>query len=905
MTDRALPQLIARVRYDDSELQAAQKGSALTGQQLQQAITQHNAVLVQHGTLVDKAAASNLRYAESLKAAKAASPGYVAQRTSQSQADYLNFTDMPGATRFPPQHHMSAAADVYDIQSQFGTFAKRPDLINSTDPGRFASEGWKQQVKAMQEFDAAGAKIDTRMARLREQHDDNAKAGERHGRSIHNLGGFFGGLEHGAGRAAHGVELLGAQVGRLGARAAGASGAASFLSPLTSLGPVGGALIGGAAVAGAGLALNALVHSEGQLATSILATANASKLGVREAQSYLDLLQKEGFTAQQAAGFFSHLRAQIDSNNPSVRAMGITTKDTNEAVLQAADYVNKHGDALRNAKLAEDVFGTGGAALLPIFRQGREFLQGYTDEMDRYGALLDKDQLKTAAWQEGARAQFDLAAQGILNQFIAPMEIGFGQFELSASKMFKDSGEAAKQFGQIVANVASFASGVLSFITGKQVNLATTNEIDARYHAAAAGHAAAMDQARSSASGLAATEATLQKNTQLATQAIQDRIDTERDLLAATEKRLDAQQKEIEADDQELAKAASLVDTKRQLADTEKRLAKDQHDLARAQVTGNLKEVQRANEQLTADKEKQADDQKKAVIQGQRDELHTRLDAISKERKAAQEQAQERTKQLEADRKDVERTAAANAEAARASQESQAAGYKAQMAQQVQGNADWIKDFTGMTGTMSIEWARAGSDMMSDFHDFLWGGGLSSHLSKGGGGGIGIIPMIQDGAVIDAVTQGGNAIGKGFMDGMKKGAAAAAADENLPWPLKILKGAGDTYFAALGGGLDFATGQFRLDTNTGLLVKRAAGGRYPAGMPRMTGELGTEIDFPDRPGYVMNHGDAVAALRGGHAQQGRSLVIKQLIISMPNLVAGDHASLRQAVSEGIAEAGRR
>lgn len=49
----------------------------------------------------------------------------------------------------------------------------------------------------------------------------------------------------------------------------------------------------------------------------------------------------------------------------------------------------------------------------------------------------------------------------------------------------------------------------------------------------------------------------------------------------------------------------------------------------------------------------------------------------------------------------------------------------------------------------------------------------------------------------------------------------------------------------------------------------ASGGRYEAGMPRIVGEQGWEIDVPDHGGYILNHADAKRAMsRGGSITAG-------------------------------------
>ena len=75
-------------------------------------------------------------------------------------------------------------------------------------------------------------------------------------------------------------------------------------------------------------------------------------------------------------------------------ALGITSSDTGEVVLQVADRFSKMEDSAVKTAAAVELFGRAGAQLIPLLNAGADGLRAQEDELRRLGALMGTDVAK-------------------------------------------------------------------------------------------------------------------------------------------------------------------------------------------------------------------------------------------------------------------------------------------------------------------------------------------------------------------------------------------------------------------------------------------------------------------------------------------------------------------------------
>jgi len=77
-------------------------------------------------------------------------------------------------------------------------------------------------------------------------------------------------------------------------------------------------------------------------------------------------------------------------------ALGITSSDTGEVVVQLADRFSKMEDSAVKTAAAVELFGRAGAQLIPLLNTGADGLRAQEDELRRLGALMGTDVAKAS-----------------------------------------------------------------------------------------------------------------------------------------------------------------------------------------------------------------------------------------------------------------------------------------------------------------------------------------------------------------------------------------------------------------------------------------------------------------------------------------------------------------------------
>jgi hypothetical protein len=152
--------------------------------------------------------------------------------------------------------------------------------------------------------------------------------------------------------------------------------------------------------------------------------------------------------------------AGIKRLNVAIAEGKLKYKDTGSAILDIADRMRNAKDGIERAKIANDAFSKGGAALIPFLQLGSDGIRKLGDEAERLGIVLDsgtidsadrfKDELETLGkvvssnFQQGFLSGFVEESQTIRDIYTDP------QF----AESIKDVGEA---FGAIASSVIAVA----------------------------------------------------------------------------------------------------------------------------------------------------------------------------------------------------------------------------------------------------------------------------------------------------------------------------------------------------------------------------------------------------------------------------------------------------------------
>ena len=191
-------------------------------------------------------------------------------------------------------------------------------------------------------------------------------------------------------------------------------------------GLVGGfaAFGGAAAVAGA-----ALVRFASNLADEVEQLDNLSARTGVTAQN-LQVLQfafkQGGVDTQALTQGLTFMERAIANNDPSLAKLGVTSRDSFQAFMQAAHGLSTMSDSADRAKTMFDIFGRGGTQLLPIMNQLAGNFDGVARAAEESGNVLSEKQLKTMHDLDAATDQLNASMQGFGKQmaaYVAPSAI--------------------------------------------------------------------------------------------------------------------------------------------------------------------------------------------------------------------------------------------------------------------------------------------------------------------------------------------------------------------------------------------------------------------------------------------------------------------------------------------------
>lgn len=126
-----------------------------------------------------------------------------------------------------------------------------------------------------------------------------------------------------------------------------------------------------------------------------------------------------GISTNQLATSFGLLGKNIINGSANLEKYGVVTKDASGATLPFNDILGNIADkfvslpkGIEQATFAQNVFGRGGKALIPILAQGRSGLAALEAEADKYGTTLSEKDLAASRALTIAQKQLGEAFKG-------------------------------------------------------------------------------------------------------------------------------------------------------------------------------------------------------------------------------------------------------------------------------------------------------------------------------------------------------------------------------------------------------------------------------------------------------------------------------------------------------------
>jgi hypothetical protein len=154
---------------------------------------------------------------------------------------------------------------------------------------------------------------------------------------------------------------------------------------LANVGKMAGAVISGASISAAYLAKKTIDAADAMNDLHI-----KTGIALRDLAAYDLLAKQSGSNVNAMADGFKFLGNYINDNSSKLAKMGITSRDTNEAMAQFADKLASTKDQATRTSMAMEVLGRSGVDLLPTLLGGSAAFNKARADTKAYGDQLEK-----------------------------------------------------------------------------------------------------------------------------------------------------------------------------------------------------------------------------------------------------------------------------------------------------------------------------------------------------------------------------------------------------------------------------------------------------------------------------------------------------------------------------------
>jgi hypothetical protein len=232
---------------------------------------------------------------------------------------------------------------------------------------------------------------------------------------LSGIAGSLGGVGLGAAIVEVAVNTTALTTGLEKAKAEVAASTAGMSASSKAIG-TGFIVAGAAAVLGMGKAVSATEKLG-------MATLNLQRITGQSAESASSLLAVAdtfGVSTQSLSSAFGSLAKNVDAGSKVLTKFDLeltnsdgTLKDFNVILGVAADKYVALGGGLQGAAFAQELFGRGGKALIPILEQGSAGIASLEEEAKRYGIVLSQDTVNQVLELTQAHRDLDSSVQGL------------------------------------------------------------------------------------------------------------------------------------------------------------------------------------------------------------------------------------------------------------------------------------------------------------------------------------------------------------------------------------------------------------------------------------------------------------------------------------------------------------
>lgn len=133
-------------------------------------------------------------------------------------------------------------------------------------------------------------------------------------------------------------------------------------------------------------------------------------------------------------------------------------KSTDEAFLAIADRLSRLPDGFQKTALAAQIFGKGGAALLPVLNEGAKGLEAIRKEAAQLGVVFDKETAESAEKFEKDVIKLKAAVEGLGNEITKKALPALTQLS-QAAVGFAKSDSKGREFFETITHLANGIGG--------------------------------------------------------------------------------------------------------------------------------------------------------------------------------------------------------------------------------------------------------------------------------------------------------------------------------------------------------------------------------------------------------------------------------------------------------------
>lgn len=189
----------------------------------------------------------------------------------------------------------------------------------------------------------------------------------------------------------------------------------AFAGLASKAGVFGVVATGALAAAGAIVAATASLSDQNEAMSRVAQAAGTTVQNVQLARASFDSM---GLSAEQADKSLSLMAKAIGNNNPTLKSLGVTSRDAYGALVQMSNAMRKGGDAADHMRIATNVLGKSGTEVAGVLKQFASQADAMHSVLRRTGGVISDELSGKLADFDTAIDQLGLTWQGLWNNMV-------------------------------------------------------------------------------------------------------------------------------------------------------------------------------------------------------------------------------------------------------------------------------------------------------------------------------------------------------------------------------------------------------------------------------------------------------------------------------------------------------